>query len=172
MLLYVTFLIYLVGMIGANERYCVSASPAYLHIYTCSYVDISARVDMQISTLHIIYAGLKSAPCRREQSCIRSDGWWRGSRSSLCKPMGHGLIMRLVISSVPSPEAAVPVDGDGGLLDADLLLQRQADALQLPLPPLALLQLNSEGWGGRLYYIAATEAVNRTAKCLNTKVLY
>jgi len=38
-------------------------------------------------------------------------------------------------------EAAVPVDGDGGLLDADLLLERQADALQLPLPPLALLQL-------------------------------
>ena len=77
--------------------------------------------------------------------------------------------MPLAISSVPSPEAAVSVDGDGGLLDADLLLERQADALQLPLPPLALLQLNSEGWGGRLYYIAATEAVNRTA---NAKVLY
>ena len=76
-------------------------------------------------------------------------------------------MMQLVISSVPSPEAAVSVDGDGRLLDADLLLERQADALQLPLPPLALLQLNSEGWGGRLYYIAATEAVNRTAKCLN-----
>ena len=81
-------------------------------------------------------------------------------------------LMRLVISAVRSPEAAVPVDGDGGLLDADLLLERQADALQLPLPPLALLQLNSEGWGGRLYYIAAARAVNRTAKFLNAKVLY
>ena len=65
------------------------------------------------------------------------------------------------------PQTSVPVNGDGCLLDTDLLLQSQADALQLPLPPLALLQLNSEGWGGRLYYIAATEAVNRTAKCLN-----
>ena len=80
--------------------------------------------------------------------------------------------LRLVISSVRSPEAAVPVDGDGSLLDADLLLERQADALQLPLPPLALLQLNSEGWGGRLHNIAATRAVNRTAKFLNAKILY
>ena len=46
MLLYVTFLIYLVGMIGANERYCVPASPAYPHIYTCSYIYTSRYVDI------------------------------------------------------------------------------------------------------------------------------